>query len=115
MKEENTIQWIYYLQELIKVYAPKLLLAIVCLVVGLWLISRFTTVVRKMMIRREVDVSLVPFLTSIFNFGLKILLFISVATMVGIATTSFIAVLGAAGLAVGLALQGSLSNFAGGV
>jgi small conductance mechanosensitive channel len=115
MKDEKAIQWIDYVQELIKVYTPKLLLALVCLVIGLWLISRFTTIVRNIMIKREVDVSLVPFLTSIFNFGLKILLFISVATMVGIATTSFIAVLGAAGLAVGLALQGSLSNFAGGV
>ncbi len=115
MKEDKAVQWIDYAQQLVRVYAPKLVLATVCLIVGLWLISRFTTVVRNIMVKREVDVSLVPFLTSIFNFGLKILLFISVATMVGIATTSFIAVLGAAGLAVGLALQGSLSNFAGGV
>lgn len=65
--------------------------------------------------KREVDPTLIPFLSSIFNIGLKIMVIISVASMVGIQTTSFVAVIGAAGLAVGLALQGSLSNFAGGV
>ena len=61
------------------------------------------------------EVITIPFLKSLASWVLKILLFISVASMVGIATTSFVAVLGAAGLAIGLALQGSLSNFAGGV
>ncbi|MEZ4843677.1 MAG: mechanosensitive ion channel family protein [Bacteroidia bacterium] len=65
--------------------------------------------------KREMDVSLIPFIIGICNYGLKVLLVISVASMIGIATTSFVAVLGAAGLAVGLALQGSLANFAGGV
>jgi small conductance mechanosensitive channel len=96
-------------------YFPKVLLAIVTLVIGAWLIKRVAKAIRKLFEMRKLDASLIPFLTSIISVTLYIMLFISVATMVGIATTSFIAVLGAAGLAVGLALQGSLSNFAGGV
>lgn len=67
------------------------------------------------MSKKDTDPSLVSFLTSLVSIGLKALLLISVAEMVGIQTTSFIAILGAAGLAVGLALQGTLANFAGGV
>jgi small conductance mechanosensitive channel len=65
--------------------------------------------------KTKADKTLIPFITNLLSWGLKVLLFISAASMVGIATTSFIAVLGAAGLAIGLALQGSLANFAGGV
>lgn len=96
-------------------YAPKLILAIVVLVVGLWLIGVFTNITSSVMKKAKVDETLIPFTKSLLSWVLKVLLFISVASMIGIATTSFIAVLGAAGLAVGLALQGSLSNFAGGV
>ncbi|XPV68031.1 MAG: mechanosensitive ion channel family protein [Halarcobacter sp.] len=96
-------------------YAPKLALAIVTLVLGLWAIGIVATILEKSLITAKTDKTLIPFLTSLTSWILKILLFISVASMVGIATTSFVAVLGAAGLAVGLALQGSLSNFAGGV
>jgi small conductance mechanosensitive channel len=96
-------------------YLPKLLLAIIVLIAGVFLIKKVTRGIRNLLIRREIDASLVPFLSDIFNALLWVLLLISVASMVGIATTSFVAVLGAAGLAIGLALQGSLSNFAGGV
>ena len=96
-------------------YAPQLILAIIVLIVGLWAIGIVTNITKKMMVKSKVDESLVPFTGSLISWTLKVLLFISVASMVGIATTSFIAVLGAAGLAIGLALQGSLSNFAGGV
>jgi len=68
-----------------------------------------------MMIKRNLDASLIPFLSSIIGIILKAALFISVAGMIGIEMTSFVAILGAAGLAVGLALQGTLQNFAGGV
>ena len=64
---------------------------------------------------RRLDVSLASFLTSLVNIVLKVLLLITVAGMIGFETTSFVALLGAAGLAVGLALQGTLANFAGGV
>jgi small conductance mechanosensitive channel len=101
--------------ELVMMYAPKVVLAIITLVVGLWLIGMITKVTRKSMEKTKADKTLIPFITNLISWLLKVLLFISVASMVGIATTSFIAVLGAAGLAIGLALQGSLGNFAGGV
>lgn len=94
---------------------PDFLLALVTLLIGLWVIKLVTKGVRKAMEKGNVEESLRKFLLSLINIGLKALLLISVAGMVGIATTSFVAVLGAAGLAVGLSLQGSLSNFAGGV
>ncbi|PLY08840.1 MAG: mechanosensitive ion channel protein [Arcobacter sp.] len=96
-------------------YAPKLALAIITLIVGLFIIGVIIKILEKALITSKTDETLIPFLKSLTSWALKLLLFISVASMVGIATTSFIAVLGAAGLAVGLALQGSLSNFAGGV
>jgi small conductance mechanosensitive channel len=96
-------------------YAPKLALAILTLLIGLWVISGVTKLTRLSMEKSKVDPTLIPFLSSFISWILKVLLFISVASMVGIATTSFVAVLGAAGLAIGLALQGSLANFAGGV
>lgn len=96
-------------------YAPKLALAILTLIIGLWIISGIRKLIQMSMTKSKVDPTLIPFLTSLVSWMLKVLLFISVASMIGIATTSFIAVLGAAGLAIGLALQGSLANFAGGV
>ena len=101
--------------ELIMTYGPKLLLAIVVLLIGLWIVKLVVNAFRKAMEKGGMDVSLQHFLASLANILLKALLFISVASMVGIATTSFVAILGAAGLAIGLALQGSLANFAGGV
>lgn len=96
-------------------YGPKVLGALLVLILGLWLISWITKLTRKGFQKGKVDETLIPFLASLVNWTLKALLLISVASMVGIATTSFIAVLGAAGLAIGLALQGTLGNFAGGV
>ncbi len=94
-------------------YAPQLVLAIATLIIGLWLINRFVRVIDKQATAK--DPTLGRFITGLVSILLKVVLLISVASMVGIETTSFIAVLGAAGLAVGFALQGSLSNFAGGV
>ncbi|AZT85404.1 mechanosensitive ion channel family protein [Marinobacter sp. NP-4(2019)] len=98
---------------LIMSYAPKVVLAIITLVVGLWLINRFVAILDAKLSQK--DPTLNKFLCGLVGAVLKILLLISVASMVGIATTSFIALVGAAGLAIGLALQGSLGNFAGGV
>ena len=112
---ENLNQYTDQAIELSMKYAPTLVLAIITLIVGIIIINGFVKFLRKFLIKREVDESLVPFLASLTNVLLKAMLLISVASMVGIQTTSFIAVLGAAGLAIGLALQGSLSNFAGGV
>lgn len=98
--------------QLAMVYAPKVLLALVTLIIGLWLIGGVRTVVGKALSRKRVDKTLAPFVLSLLVWVLKAVLFISVASMIGIETTSFVAILGAAGLAVGLALQGSLSKFA---
>ena len=96
-------------------YGPKILIALVTLVIGRWLIKKVAGVLSRMMEKNEVDPSLRGFLSSLLSGVLNVLLFISVASSLGIATTSFVAIVGAAGLAVGLALQGTLSNFAGGV
>jgi small conductance mechanosensitive channel len=96
-------------------YIPKVLLAVAVLLIGLWMIQKLVQLSMRIMEHRDLDVSLRSFLNSLLSIGLKILLFISVAGLLGIHTTSFVAVLGAASLAIGLALQGSLSNFAGGV
>ena len=101
--------------DLIVLYGASVLLAIIVLIIGLWVIKRLGKLMGKAMNKRNLDPSLQPFLLSIVGALLRIMLIISVASMIGIEMTSFVAVLGAAGLAVGLALQGSLSNFAGGV
>lgn len=111
----NTDQIINQLTELAVAYGPKLLGAIAVLVLGSWIINMMMRGVRKMMDRTNLDPSLKPFLRTILRTMLRALLIISVMGMVGIEMTSFIAILGAAGLAVGLALSGTLQNFAGGV
>jgi small conductance mechanosensitive channel len=112
---DQVTSWVTYIRELAETYLPKIALAILTLIVGWWLIGRINHGFKKLLTRKKVDISLVPFLCSMTNATLKVLLFVSVASMVGIETTSFVAVLGAASLAVGFALQGSLANFAGGV
>ena len=100
--------------ELLVFYVPKIVTAILVLVIGLWIISLIVKGFHKASERSSMDPSLEKFLGSLFGTTLKIMLVISVISMLGIETTSFIAILGAAGLAVGFALQGCLSNFAGG-
>ncbi len=96
-------------------YAGKMTLALVTLLGGWWLINTLTDKVGHLLSQREVDPALHGFVRSLASMSLKVLLLISVASMIGVETTSFIAMIGAAGLAIGLALQGSLANFAGGV
>ena len=101
--------------DFIAVYGIKVVVALIVLIIGLWIIKRVVKTTDRIMTKRDVNVSLRGFLRSLVSILLKVLLLISIAEMVGLKTTSFIAVLGAAGLAVGLALQGTLANFAGGV
>ena len=118
MEEISTEQMAGYMDTAVGMamtYGPQLILAIVVLIVGLWIIKRVIRLMAAGMERSNTEPTLAKFLCNLSSVGLKALLLISVASMIGIETTSFIAVLGAAGLAVGLALQGSLSNFAGGV
>ncbi|TAG51550.1 MAG: mechanosensitive ion channel family protein [Cytophagales bacterium] len=96
-------------------FTPKIITSIIVLIAGYWLIGVLSRVIARALKRKEIEVSLLTFLKSMVSIGLKIILFITVAGMLGIQNTSFVAIIGAAGLALGLALQGSLSNFAGGV
>jgi small conductance mechanosensitive channel len=96
-------------------YGMKFVMAIVVLIAGLIVIRWITRALVRIMKKGNINPSLIPFLKTLTNIGLKAMLIISVMGMVGIQMTSFIAVLGAAGLAVGLAMQGTLQNFAGGV
>jgi len=96
-------------------YAPRVLLALVTLWLGLKIIKWLVRLAQKSMEKANVETTLERFFSNLIGWGLKVLLFISVASMIGVETTSFVAVLGAAGLAVGLSLQGSLANLAGGV
>lgn len=109
--EDLSQQAVNYVIDLV----PKLALAIVTLLVGFWVIKTLVNLASKALDRSNSEPSLNAFLTKLLSVILKVLLVISVISMVGVDTTSFIAVIGAAGLAIGLALQGSLANFAGGV
>jgi small conductance mechanosensitive channel len=96
-------------------YLPRLALALITLIAGLWLIRLLVRFVGKVMESRKVDESLRPFLRSVVSVVMKVLLLISVMGMIGIEMTSFIALIGAVGLSIGMALSGSLQHFAGGV
>ncbi len=112
---EDKKDFLEYGIELAKDYGPKLALAIVTLLIGLWVIKIITKGIKHGFEKSKMDASLQPFLLSVVGVILKVLLVISVLSMVGVAVTSFIAILGAAGLAIGMALSGTLQNFAGGV
>jgi small conductance mechanosensitive channel len=96
-------------------YLPDFAMALVVLLLGLWFIKRISKILRLSLEKAQLSKEITSFLTTLATITLKVLLLFSVAGMVGINTASFVAVLAAAGLAVGLALQGSLSNFAAGI
>ena len=103
--------WIPMIME----YGSRVLLAIITLGIGWWLINKVTQKLGGLLALRNADLALQGFISSLANIILTVLLIVSVASMIGVETTSFVAAIGAAGLAIGLALQGSLANFAGGV
>jgi len=100
---------------ILTVYGPRLLGGIVVLVLGLWIIKMIVKAFVRVMKKGKTDDTLIPFLRTLVNITLKVLLFISVLSILKVEMTSFIALIGAAGLAVGMALSGTLQNFAGGV
>jgi small conductance mechanosensitive channel len=106
--------WVDIQDVLIK-FGGKLVIAILLLIVGFWIINKITKFFSNVMKKRGMDESLRPFLTTVINITLKVMIFIPIIAILGVATSSFLAILGSAGLAIGLALQGSLANFAGGV
>ena len=101
--------------ETVILFAPRILMALLTLLIGNWLSRVAVNLIERAFRVRNIDESLQSFLASLLSIGLKVILVITAAGLLGFETTSFVAILGAAGLAVGLALQGSLANFAGGV
>lgn len=109
---DNILAKVY---DLAIIYGGKLVLAIVVLIIGLWVVKIIVNAIGRLMEKKNTDASLRPFLKSLISAILKILVVISVMSIVGIPMTSFIAILAAAGFAIGMALSGTLQNFAGGV
>ncbi|WP_339712240.1 mechanosensitive ion channel domain-containing protein [uncultured Kriegella sp.] len=105
---DNAIAWVW-------TALPNLITAILILVIGLWVVRFINRMVRGFFAKKDYDLTLETFLQSFISIALKIVLFVLVITQLGVQSSSLIAIIGAAGLAIGLALQGSLSNFAGGV
>jgi small conductance mechanosensitive channel len=103
------------LLELITDFGIALASALAVLIIGLFVIKKLTNALRKYFDRKDFDESLETFLLSLSGIALKLMLFVVVIQMLGVQSSSLVAVLGAAGLAVGLALSGTLQNFAGGV
>jgi small conductance mechanosensitive channel len=103
-----------YGQKLID-FLPSLIGAVAMLVIGIWVIRIINRVIAKFFQKKDYDETLEVFIASLINWGLKIILFVLVISQLGVESASLVAIIGAAGLAIGLALQGSLANFAGGV
>ena len=112
---EDTQVWIDKAINFATEYGPKIIGAILIYIVGSWVIKKLTGVLRRVMMKKDYDEALQKFLLNLVSWALKIFLIIMVISKLGVETTSFAAVIAAAGLAIGLALQGSLGNFAGGV
>lgn len=109
--EEN----LEFMQELVVLYGVKILMALVIFVIGKWLVKKLSNVIEKVMKKNNVDPAIRNFAGSLVYYMLLVFVCIAALGQLGIQTASFVAIVGAAGLAVGLALQGSLSNFAAGV
>jgi len=113
VEKMNTF-FVHYFNVLID-YSPRVVSAVLIALIGIWAIRIFSKVAEKIMLKRELEPTLIQFILDILVWGVRILLFVTVISRLGIETSSFVAILGAIGLAVGMSLQGSLSNFAGGM
>lgn len=114
-KEEKLLKLLEDLIPTALQYGKMLIVAIVMLVVGFWIIKKAVKGIKKIMSNKKVDNTLAPFIISLADIAMKTLLIVSTISYVGIPMTSFVAILGAAGLAIGMAFSGTLQNFAGGV
>ncbi|MCB0541076.1 MAG: mechanosensitive ion channel family protein [Bacteroidetes bacterium] len=103
------------LLETAKQFSIKLILATIVLIVGFLIVNQLTRMLNKMMAKRDLSKEIRPFLSSLFSTTFKVLILLSAVSIIGVETSSFVAILAAAGFAVGMALQGSLGNFAAGV
>lgn len=101
--------------DVVLLYIPSIVGAIVVLIVGFWLAKKISRLISSRLTKSKVDPTVAPFLQSIVSTGLKILVVLAAASMLGIETTSFLAIFSAIAFAVGLALSGTLGHFASGV
>jgi small conductance mechanosensitive channel len=115
METETIEKYLILASDAVVTYAPKVLLAILLLLLGIRIINKLVSVSIKGMMERGIGEHLTPFLGSLVSIGLKILLIFAVVSILGFDIAAFVGILAAAGFAVGLALQGSLSNFAAGI
>jgi small conductance mechanosensitive channel len=115
LKQINVEKYIEMVTYWMTTYSVKILASLLILVIGKWLARRITNLITKLMEKNKVDVTLVRFLDSIIYYTFMVMVVIAAAGQLGINTTSFLTIVGAAGLAIGLALKDSLSNFASGV
>ncbi|RKR13453.1 small conductance mechanosensitive channel [Maribacter vaceletii] len=115
MENTDVSSWMSKGMDFITEYGPKVIGAIIIYIIGSWVIGKIVKLAKKGMAKSNYEESLQKFLLNLISWALKIFLIIMVISKLGVETTSFAAIIAAAGLAIGLALQGSLSNFAGGV
>ena len=108
-------KYIDQLIEQVVAVAPNLIGGILVIIIGFWIANRITGFAKRSMARTNMDETIQPFLASLLSVGLKVLVLISAAGIMGVETTSFVALFGALAFAVGMALQGSLGHFASGV
>ncbi|MCK0192196.1 mechanosensitive ion channel domain-containing protein [Arenibacter sp. F20364] len=113
--EDNIAKVQAWAWEILPGLVSSIVTSALILIVGLWIIRLINRMVKKFFRKAEYDPSLESFLQSFISIGLKLMLFVLVITQLGVQSSSLVAIIGAAGLAIGLALQGSLANFAGGV
>jgi len=111
----NIEEYLNFIINLVIKFSPNVITAFFLLFIGLWSISFITKAIKRIMIKRNIETTLSNFVGNLLFWILRVLLFVTVIAKLGFETSSFVAILGAAGLAIGLALQGSLSNFAGGI
>ena len=112
---ESTVYNLSWIMDKVIEYGTSLLFAILVLVIGFWLVKRINNIVETTFEKKDYDPSLESFLASMIAISLRILVIITALSQLGIEMTSFVALLGAAGLAIGMAFSGTLSNLAGGV
>ena len=103
------------LSSMLTSYAPKVVGAVLTLIIGFWLTRIITNAAKRVLTNNNVDETISPFLASLVNIALKVMILLAVAGMFGIETTSFVAIFSALAFAVGMAIQGSLGHFASGI
>lgn len=114
LEQYSTIRW-RDIMTLVVSYSIKLVIAVILTLMGFWVINKLVRMSDRILVSKRFDDTFKRFIKNVLNAGLKVVLIISILNFAGFRTTSVVALLGAAGLAVGLALQGTLTNFAGGV